>query len=169
LLDGIPRAAAGSWGEQEISCAASVPTEKAFEMRISPVTLLPLVFLPSAAEAADLRFPVHSSRASDCADTGLLERIVDRFAWAERTHWHRGFVIETIDDPRPSGHHFAEPGTVHRDYCIADSVMTNGTVHPVYYAIERGLGFAGIGRYVDFCIPDLDPWHVHDGDCRTVR
>ena len=47
--------------------------------------------------------------------------------------------------------------------------MTNGSFYPVYYTIEHGLGFAGIGRYVDFCVPGLDPWHVHDGDCRTVQ
>ena len=48
-------------------------------------------------------------------------------------------------------------------------VMTNGDIRPVYYAVEHGAGFAGIGRYVDFCVLGLDPWHVHDGSCRTVR
>ncbi len=74
-----------------------------------------------------------------------------------------------IDNPRPSGHPYAEPGFVKRDYCMADSVMTNGRSYPVYYVVEHGLGFAGIGRNIDFCVPGLDPWHVHDGDCRTVR
>jgi hypothetical protein len=96
-------------------------------------------------------------------------RIVDRFAWAERTQWHRRFEIQTIDSPRPSGHPYAEPGLVHRDYCVADTVMTNGNLYPVYYTIEYGLGFAGIGRSVDFCVLGLDPWNIHDGVCRTVR
>jgi hypothetical protein len=106
---------------------------------------------------------------SACASAGALDDIVGRFAWAERTQWHRGFVIETIANPRPSGHPFAEPGLVQRDYCLADSVMTSGSMHAIYYTIEHGLGFAGIGRYVDFCVLGLDPWHVHDGGCRTVR
>jgi hypothetical protein len=106
---------------------------------------------------------------AECMDAGAINRIIDRFAWAERTQWHRGFVIETISNPRPSGHPFAEPGLVHRDYCIADSVMTNGSLHSIFYTIERGLGFAGVGRNVDFCVLGLDPWHVHDGNCRTVR
>lgn len=104
-----------------------------------------------------------------CNDAGALDHIVGRFAWAERTQWRRGFVIETIENPRPSGHPFAEPGLVLRDYCMADSVMTNGIASPVYYTIEHGLGFVGLGRNVDFCLPGLDPWRVHDGDCRTVR
>ena len=104
-----------------------------------------------------------------CADPGVLGKIQARFAWAERNTWHRGFVIESIGNPRPSGHPYAEPGLVHRDYCVADAVMTNGSAHQVYYAIEHGLGFVGLGHDVDFCVPGLDPWHVHDGDCRTVR
>ena len=104
-----------------------------------------------------------------CASADALARIQRIFAWAERTLWHRGFVMESIDNPRPSGHPYAEPGLVKRDYCVADSVMTDGSAHPVYYAIEHGLGFVGIGSDVDFCVPGLDPWHVHDGDCRTVR
>jgi hypothetical protein len=122
----------------------------------------------SPAVAADFSAPT-TVLAPTCTNAWALNRIVDRFAWAERTQWRRGFVIETISNPRPSGHPFAEPGLVLRDYCVADSVMTNGSVHPVYYTIEHGLGFAGIGSYVDFCVLGLDPWHVHDADCRTVR
>lgn len=134
--------------------------------------LFALALLSPPAVAADFAFPRSVPAAvlsSACMDAGALDRIVDRFAWAERTQWHRGFVIETISNPRSSGHPFVEPGLVERDYCMANSVMTNGNVHPVYYTIEHGLGFAGIGRYVDFCVLGLDPWHVHDGYCRTVR
>ena len=52
---------------------------------------------------------------------------------------------------------------------MADAVMTNGDYRVVYYTIEHGVGFAGIGSSVDFCVLGLDPWHVHDGACRTVR
>jgi len=134
--------------------------------------LFAFALLIQAAVAADFTFRSSAPSTvltSACTNTGALDGIVDRFAWAERTQWHRGFVIDTISNPRPSGHPFAEPGLVERDYCMADSVMTNGNVHPVYYTIEHGLGFAGVGRYVDFCVLGLDPWHVHDGDCRTVR
>jgi hypothetical protein len=134
--------------------------------------LIPLALSANMAVAADVAPMVVSAPGalpSACDDSGALNRIVSRFGWAERTEWHRGFEIQTIENPRPSGHHFAEPGLVVRDYCVADSVMTNGSFYPVYYTIEHGLGFAGIGRSVDFCVPGLDPWHIHDGDCRTVR
>ena len=104
-----------------------------------------------------------------CADPRVLNFIKRRFAWAEQYTWHRGFDIATIGNGRPSNHRFAEPGLVKRDFCTADAVMTDGRAHPVFYAIEHGLGFASIGMNVDFCVSGLDPWHVHDGDCRTVR
>ena len=47
--------------------------------------------------------------------------------------------------------------------------MTDGSAYAVFYTIEYGLGFVGLGTGVDFCVPELDPWHVHDGYCRTVR
>lgn len=104
-----------------------------------------------------------------CADRWVLGEIRERFAYAERRTWHRGYVMASLENPRPSGHPYAEPGLIVRDYCMADALMTNGDIRTVYYAIEYGAGFAGVGRYVDFCVLGLDPWHVHDGACRTVR
>ena len=104
-----------------------------------------------------------------CADPGVLRHIADRFAWAERNTWHRGFLIASLENARFSGHPYFEPGIVHREYWAADSVMTNGSSHTVYYAIEFGVGFASLGNYIDFCVLGLDPWHVHDEACRTVR
>ena len=121
-----------------------------------------------AATAADITSG-YSDGDTACVQNGVLNGIKGRFAWAEHNTWHRGFVIETLGNPRPSGHPFAEPGLVSRDYCEADAVMTDGRAYSVYYAVEHGLGFAGIGRSVDFCVLGLDPWHVHDGSCRTVR
>jgi hypothetical protein len=124
-------------------------------------------------QAADLPGPI-AIRApiqaeNPCADANVLGRIAERFAWAERNTWHRGFVMASLANGRYSGHPFFEPGLIRRDYCVADSLMTDGSSRTVYYAIEYGVGFASIGHYVDFCVLGLDPWHVHDEACRTVR
>jgi hypothetical protein len=132
-----------------------------------------LAFGCTSGEAADLPGPI-AIRApiqaeNPCADANVLSRIAQRFAWAERHTWHRGFVIASLANGRESGHPFFEPGLIRRDYCVADSVMTNGSTHSVFYAIEYDVGFASIGNYVDFCVLGLDPWHIHDEACRTVR
>ncbi len=134
---------------------------------------LALLLGVGSAQAADVMIvtppPAVVTMDTACGDSGILNHIKGRFAWAERNTWHRGFVMATIGNPRPSGHPYLEPGLVKRDYCEADSVMSNGTAYPVFYVVEHGLGFVGLGRNIDFCVPGLDPWHVHDGDCRTVR
>ena len=126
-----------------------------------------------SAAAADLPGPIIIAEpiesADPCADPTVLTRIADRFAWAEENTWHRGFVMASIGNGRVGENGFFEPGIVHREYCRADSVMTNGARYPVFYTIEFGQGFASIGTSVDFCVLGLDPWHIHDEACRTVR
>ncbi|HEX9904842.1 MAG TPA: hypothetical protein VGA77_07755 [Propylenella sp.] len=140
-------------------------------MRLPAV--LAMLLATGHAQAADLpgRIAVPAPLEIDtaCADPAVLDRIMARFAWAERNTWRRGFVMASLDNPRLSGHPYVEPGIIERQYCMADSPMTNGDIRTVYYAIEFGVGFASIGNYVDFCVLGLDPWHVHDGACRTVR
>lgn len=137
------------------------------------VALVAMLAWAGLAQAADTPGYMMGSGppavSTACGDPGVLRGIKGRFAWAERHTWHRGFVMASLENPRPSGHPYAEPGLIARDYCAADAVMTNGEFRTVYYAIEHGVGFAGIGRYVDFCVLGLDPWHVHDAVCRTVR
>jgi hypothetical protein len=134
--------------------------------------VLAMLVWTGAAQAADLPGRVFVSgplAAEACSDHSVLGGIMDRFAWAEAKTWHRGYVIAAIENPRGSGHPFYEPGLIRRDYCMADSIMTNGEFRTIYYAIEHGVGFASIGNYVDFCVLGLDPWRVHDGACRTVQ
>jgi hypothetical protein len=125
------------------------------------------------AETADLPGPISIRPPiqpdNPCADANVLARIAERFAWAERNTWHRGFVMASLGNGRYSGHPFFEPGLVRSDYCVADSGVTDGSSRTVFYAIEYGVGFASIGNYVDFCVLGLDPWYVHDETCRTVR
>jgi hypothetical protein len=136
------------------------------------ITAIAVLLAPGIVEAADVTGPIlvpEPIEATACTSPSVLGRIMERFAWAERSTWHRGFVMASIDNPRPSGHPFTEPGLIQRDYCMADSLLTNGEMRTVYYAIEYGVGFASIGHYVDFCVLGLDPWRVHDGGCRTVQ
>jgi len=104
-----------------------------------------------------------------CGNPNVLGRIVERFAWAEEHTWRRGFIMASLQNARLSGHPYFEPGIIERRYCMADATMTNGSPHTVYYAIEFGQGFASIGNYVNFCVLGLDPWHIYDEACRTVR
>ncbi len=77
--------------------------------------------------------------------------------------------MTSLANPRRSDAGFFSPGLILRDYCVAESQMTNGLSPPVFYAIEHNVGFASIGSNVDYCVLGLDPWYVHNEVCRTVR
>ena len=125
------------------------------------------------AWAADLpeRIVIRKPIATNnpCADPHVRGRIVERFDWSERHTWHRGLTMASLENGRLGEHPFYEPGIIHREYCKADARMSNGSNRTVYFTIEFGQGLATIGNYVDFCVLGLDPWHVHDEACRTVR
>lgn len=125
------------------------------------------------AHAADLPETIVMNtpiaRDEPCADVHVLGKIQERFDWAETRTWRRGLFMNALVNPRSSNHPYDEPGLIRREYCVADSAMSDGTTRSTYYAIEFGQGFASIGNYVDFCVLGLDPWHVHDEGCRKVR
>jgi len=110
-----------------------------------------------------------AAELSVCASSHALFRIRHSFAWADRTLWHRGVAIAELGNPRLSGHTDFEPGMIFRAYCVADVILSDGSQNLAFYTIEYGLGFAGLGRDIQFCLPGSDPWHVHDGQCRTAR
>jgi len=56
-----------------------------------------------------------------------------------------------------------------RLYCAATVQLTDGQQRPVWYMIEYGQGFAGIGDNVEFCVSGFDRWHAYNGNCRVLR
>jgi hypothetical protein len=145
-------------------------------MRMSRFAVLAALLWPpvaNPAHAADLPARVEITQpiaaADPCGDPHVLERIMERFAWAEAHAWRGDIVMASLGNGRQSGHPYAEPGIIKRDYCMADARMSDQKPFTVFFTIEYGQGFASIGNYVDFCVLGLDPWRVHDEACRTVR
>lgn len=104
-----------------------------------------------------------------CHDPAMLNRIISRFAWADRNTWHTGLRILRIDSPGESVGVPYPQSPVPRRYCTARGFLSNGTETGVFYLIEGGLGFAGLGPHLEFCLSAFDPWHVYGGWCRTLR
>ncbi|WP_274426804.1 hypothetical protein [Chelativorans sp. YIM 93263] len=66
-----------------------------------------------------------------------------------------------------------EPATpnspIERRYCAATALLSSGDNRPIWYLIEYGQGFAGIGDNVEFCVSGFDRWNVYDAACRVLR
>lgn len=106
--------------------------------------------------------------AGECADPGVLGHIIRNFAWAERHTWGRGFEMAALENPRFRYDDLA-PTMIPKRRCMAEALMTNGVRGTVYYQIEERMGLASIGRGISYCVVGLDPWHIYDEACRTLR
>ena len=121
------------------------------------------------AHAADPGTGSSTADVRACADARMLARISERFAWAERNTWQRGYEIASIERPRLRYTVFNGPSMIRHRHCRATALMTNGARRTLFYAISAGMGLASIGHGFDFCLAGLDPWRVHGAACRSLR
>ena len=144
--------------------------------RVSP--LLALGFAVSVVLASGV-----SAKAADyyrqggyyddtCGQASVLNRIVNRFAYQVRHVPGLPQVsIQNFSDVRMTHYDPSrEPdmAAVARHYCKATAHLSDGVQRPVWYVVEDGMGFVGIGNNVEFCVAGFDRWHVYNGYCRTL-
>ena len=72
-------------------------------------------------------------------------------------HEHR--YLPYREDDRP----------IARRYCGATADLSDGRSRTIWYLIEDGMGFAGLGDNVEFCVSGFDRWYVYNGRCRILR
>ncbi|MEL6505355.1 MAG: hypothetical protein AAFO61_01615 [Pseudomonadota bacterium] len=134
------------------------------------LTCLLLAFAAaSPAKAALLDSVLQHKTFPLCHDKKVLGSIVERFNWAEKNTWHRGFTMSDVTRVRERLVRDNPEFLIPRRYCRAHSHLTNGTHPTVFYMIEGGQGFAGNGFHVVFCVGGLDPWRENNGSCRLLR
>jgi hypothetical protein len=104
-----------------------------------------------------------------CDNPGVLNKILNRYAWAERNTWHRGWTIAEFSGVRQSSLKDHGPSHIDRRYCVGTAYLTNGRESAIYYVIEAGQGFASIGWNVEFCLPAYDRWRIYDAWCQSIR
>ncbi len=107
---------------------------------------------------------------SECSDGSVLSFIDQRFDYKARRYLQADLDILGFD--RVSNTHVDyrdETHPIQRVYCHAKVDMNDGHRRDLWYMIESGMGFAGLGERVRFCISGLDPWYVDGRQCRSVR
>ncbi len=105
----------------------------------------------------------------ECQDEKVLERIVERFNWAENENWKRGFHLDNIERVRERLVQDTHSSQIARRYCRAHARLTNGRHPTLYYLIEEGQGYAGNRFNVEFCLAGYDRWNEYDGSCSAIR
>jgi capsid protein len=133
------------------------------------------VALSSAAPvmAADYVEGPAQSYDETCGQAGVLNRIVNKFSYQVRHVPNLPQVaIDNFSDVQQTRHEpSADPemDAVERHYCRATAHLSDGSQQPVWYLVEHGQGFVGVGNNVEFCLAGFDRWHVYSGSCRTLR
>jgi capsid protein len=129
----------------------------------------------SVSQAADLvstgPYKGGPSEPGPCAERGFLNTISERFNYQVRHVPNLPNV--SIQDFRGIHEHrflpVSEDWPISRRYCGATVVLSDGSHRDIWYLIEGRMGFAGIGRNVEFCVSGFDRWFVYNGRCRVLR
>jgi len=105
-----------------------------------------------------------------CDAPQVLSFIQKRFVWTDQNLLKRGLAIDSIERVHRNrsrvGHEY---WSIPRLYCHGTAHMNDGHKRQIWWLIEGGMGFAGIGDNLEFCISGLDPLKVHGAWCRSVR
>lgn len=134
------------------------------------MTKLSTAFASLALGCALLSGSAAFAGTTDCADSSVLSFIDHRFDYKARRYLQTDLDIIGFD--RVSNTHVALRDKTHpiqRVYCHAKVEMNDGYRRDLWYMIESGMGYAGLGERVRFCISGLDPWYVDGRQCRSVR
>jgi hypothetical protein len=105
----------------------------------------------------------------DCTAPDVLGQIVERARYGERFAYRHGEDLRRIDTIDEYHIEAFGPAPIQRRFCKAKALMSTGHTRKLYYMIEKGMGLAGTGYKVEFCLQGLDHWGVYDGNCRVLR
>ena len=123
--------------------------------------------LPAAPAYAGGR---HHEDVRICSDPAILKKISSRFHHqSHEVHGDR-LRIEAYSKVHQHRHYAAtEKHLIARRYCGATAALSDGRSRYVWYFIEGGAGFAGIGDNVEFCVSGFERWNVYNAHCRVAR
>ncbi|WP_419910622.1 hypothetical protein [Hoeflea sp.] len=138
----------------------------ALRFALAAAITMPALILGTVAPAE--AFGWH--RFAACDSPAVLRTITHRFSIADRNVLHRDLAIEDYYNLHQNRY---MPSTdtkfIARRYCHGQVAMSDGHTRTIWFLIESGQGFAGVGDNVEFCISGLDPWHIYGANCRSVR
>ena len=138
---------------------------------VSGIAFLASAILPVAtAQAADY-LGVYAGQDTICGHQSVRGAIRRGFRH-QVTHVPRLPNVDIVDFYGARLTRY-EPATynspIERRYCQATARLSDGEDRSIWYLIEYGQGFAGIGDNVEFCVAGFDRWNVYNAHCRVLR
>lgn len=121
----------------------------------------------TAADVAD----VYAGDPGLCGQPWILRAITHRFRHQVKNVPN----LPDVDIVQFNGIHqrhyipFGVNQPIARLYCGATVALSDGYSRDIWYLVEGGMGFAGLGDNVEFCVAGFDRWYVYNGRCRVLR
>lgn len=132
------------------------------------ITMIAAVWMLSLSMGQSARADWHSSLPG-CGDPKVLSKIIFRFNEADRDLWHHQQSIYKISGIYERSFEDYYASNINRRYCYGGAILASGERRKVYYVIEQGMGLAGFGWNVEYCLRGSDGWYAYDGWCRVLR
>jgi capsid protein len=139
---------------------------------LASIFCLAATYAPAGAADIIASAPSYYEQAPQaCGQDWVLSRIAGKFRH-QVTHVPNLPDVDLVDfrdirqnryEPAMSDSEFT------RTYCEATAYTSDGRRHALWYLIEDGAGFAGLGQNVEFCMVNFDRWKVYNGRCRVLR
>lgn len=123
------------------------------------------------AAAGDLGVIAYVVAPGVCGESWVLRAITSRFRYQVRHVPNLPDVgIVAFHDIYENRYIPADATRlIARSYCGARVALSDGDDRDIWYLIEGHMGFAGVGRNVEFCVSGFDRWYVYNGRCRILR
>jgi hypothetical protein len=125
---------------------------------------------PAASQAADF-IGIYGAEDPICGH-GSVRGAIQRGFRHQVTHVPHLPNVGIVDfyNARLTRYEPAVPNSpVERRYCHATARLMDGQDRQIWYLIEYGRGFVGIGDNVEFCVQGFDRWNVYNAACRVLR
>ena len=115
------------------------------------------------------RFAPFSNVLPGCDDSGVLDRIRERFAQKESEYWKSGRTLGIADRIAEIGYRSNGSAYIPRRYCIARMELDNGRKVQVDYQVQADLGIIGWGYGVEWCVVGFDRNLAYAPACLVLR
>lgn len=134
------------------------------------LSLVPVLGGTGQARAADYGAAVVHD-GSICSEGWVLGRISRNFSHQVKNVPGLPQVqIVDFHGLRLTRHHpVRELWPVARTYCEGTVQLSDGHSRSIWYFIEEGMGFAGVGHNIEACVSGFDRWNVYNGRCRVAQ
>jgi hypothetical protein len=140
------------------------------------VLLAAAASLPGAAQAAGfleknfwLEGPRFDAVLPACDDPAALAEIASRFATKEGRFWNSTLEILRIDQIRETAFRPWDRDLIPRRFCSGRALISDTSVHPVYYWIGEDTGMIGATWSVQWCVVGYDRNWAYNPNCRMAR